>query len=197
MKFAHPDVLDGGLSAIKNAALKLLLVSNFSATDTYAAVVANKVAEVAVTAADFTLATSGLTRTLTSAVKSGVTTTGNTQQYEGNTASGGTLLTLIDATKAWAANVHTNRAVTIISGTGAGQTGRIASNTTTALTIDAAWAVAPDATSAYRVSDNLHFAFTDGVSKVLYVTDEASNQPITTGNSVDFPALVYTSGQPI
>lgn len=43
---------------------------------------------------------------------------------------------------------------------------------------------------------NLHIAFTDNVSKVLMVTDETSDQVITSGNSVNFPTLTYTSGQP-
>lgn len=44
---------------------------------------------------------------------------------------------------------------------------------------------------------DLHIAFVDTVnSKVLWVTDETSNQAITAGNPVAFPQLVYTSGQP-
>ena len=43
---------------------------------------------------------------------------------------------------------------------------------------------------------NLHIAFTDGVSKVLLVTDETSDQVVTSGNTVNFPTLTYTSGQP-
>jgi len=44
--------------------------------------------------------------------------------------------------------------------------------------------------------DDLHIAFTDGSAKVLYVTDETSNQVVTSGNAVNFPSLVYTSNQP-
>ncbi len=44
---------------------------------------------------------------------------------------------------------------------------------------------------------NLHIAFRDTVtSKVLWVTDETSDQVITSGNNVNFPALVYTAPQP-
>lgn len=43
---------------------------------------------------------------------------------------------------------------------------------------------------------DLHIAFTDGASKVLWVTDETSNQAITSGNTVNFPQLTYTSNQP-
>ena len=44
---------------------------------------------------------------------------------------------------------------------------------------------------------DLHIAFVDTVnSKVLWVTDETSDQSVTSGNTVNFPALTYTSGQP-
>lgn len=46
-------------------------------------------------------------------------------------------------------------------------------------------------------SPNLHIAFVDTTnSKVLWVTDETTDQVITAGNPVNFPSLVYTSNQP-
>jgi hypothetical protein len=45
-------------------------------------------------------------------------------------------------------------------------------------------------------SPNLHIAFTDNVGKVLWVTDETSDQVVTSGNTVNFPSLTYTSSQP-
>lgn len=48
-------------------------------------------------------------------------------------------------------------------------------------------------------SPNLHFAYVDSVnSKVLGVTDETSDQVITSGNPVSFPALdpLFTFKQP-
>lgn len=45
-------------------------------------------------------------------------------------------------------------------------------------------------------SDN-HIAFLDTVnSKVLWVTEETSQQAVTAGNPVYFPSLVYTTFQP-
>ena len=41
-----------------------------------------------------------------------------------------------------------------------------------------------------------HIAFTDGSANVIWVTDETSNQAITSGNTINFPSLVYTSQQP-
>jgi len=43
---------------------------------------------------------------------------------------------------------------------------------------------------------NLHLAFTNGSSEVIWVTDETSDQVITSGNTINFPALTYTSNQP-
>jgi hypothetical protein len=123
MKFAHQDVLDGGLLAIKNGATKLLLISGYTAGDSYATVVAAKLAEATMTAADFTISSSGANRQVTSATKSATLT--------GSTAAA-----------------------------------------------------------------TAHFAFTDGSAKVLWVTDETSDQPLTSGNTVNFPALVYSSNQP-
>lgn len=42
-----------------------------------------------------------------------------------------------------------------------------------------------------------HFAFTDGTGKVLWVTDETGEAPNASGDTINFPALVYTSNQPI
>lgn len=52
------------------------------------------------------------------------------------------------------------------------------------------------ATANSGATPDLHFAFTDGISKVLWVTDETSDQVITSGNTLNFPALTYTSNQP-
>lgn len=42
-----------------------------------------------------------------------------------------------------------------------------------------------------------HIAFLDTVnSKVLWVTEETSGQPVTAGNQISFPSLVYTAKQP-
>jgi hypothetical protein len=124
-KWAHSDVLDGGLNAIKNGAVKQLLISAYTAGDSYATVTGNKLAEVVMAATDYTLSSSGSSRQLQTAAGKSATATA--------TASG---------------------------------------------------------------SPDLHFAFTDGSGKVLWVTDETSNQPITSGNTINFPQLTYTSNQP-
>lgn len=45
-------------------------------------------------------------------------------------------------------------------------------------------------------SPDLHIAFTDGTANVIWVTDETSNQVVTSGNTVNFPQVVYTANQP-
>jgi hypothetical protein len=125
-KYAHADVLDGGLSAIKSGAIRMLLISGYTAADSYATVVAAKVAEVTMSSSDFTITGSdGAARVLT-------------------TASG--------------------KSATASANSGA--------------------------------TPNLHIAFTDNSSKVLWVTDETSDQVVTSGNTVNFPQITYTSSQP-
>ncbi|MDQ3185315.1 MAG: hypothetical protein M3Q16_02410 [Pseudomonadota bacterium] len=123
--YAHADVLDGGLNAIKNGAIRLLLLKAYAAGDSYATVVGNIICEVAMASGDYALSgVDAAARVLTTAIKSG--------------------------------------------------------------TASANSGAAPD----------LHIAFTDNVSKVLWVTDETSDQVVTSGNTVNFPQLTYTSGQP-
>jgi hypothetical protein len=124
-KYAHVDVLDGGLNAIKNNSLRMLLLKTYAAGDSYATVSGNAICTVAMAGDDFTLSgADGAARVLTTAAKSGTAT-----------ASSGT---------------------------------------------------APD----------LHIAFTDNTGRVLWVTDETSDQIVTSGNTINFPSLTYTSSQP-
>lgn len=59
-------------------------------------------------------------------------------------------------------------------------------------------AKAPVATATSLVTDDLHFALLDDTnSRVLAVTDETSNQIVTTGNTVNIPALVFNFNQPV
>jgi hypothetical protein len=52
------------------------------------------------------------------------------------------------------------------------------------------------ATASATGTPDLHIAFTDGTANVIWVTDETSNQAITSGNTLTFPGPVYTSNQP-
>lgn len=196
-KWASSNMLDNGPAYLKANGSQMLLLKAYAAGDSYATVTGNAVANVAMAAGDYTLSSSGSNRQLQTAAGKSSNASASSQQYDSGTASGGSATTLVDATKAWAANVHANRAVHITSGTGAGQRGRVASNTGTTLTFAAGtFATAPDATSVYTISDDLHFAFTDGAANVIYVTDETSDQVITSGNPISWPQLTYTSNQP-
>ena len=66
-KFAHAQVLDNGLNYIKNNCTKLALISSYTVGESYATVNAKILAEATMTSTDFTLASSGNNRTLTSA----------------------------------------------------------------------------------------------------------------------------------
>lgn len=74
-----------------------------------------------------------------SAVQTGIATDGN-------------LTTLTDDTKTWPVNAFVKLVVEIFAGTGEGQIYRIVSNTVDTLTVDPAFAVAPDDTSRYRIA---------------------------------------------
>ena len=125
-KYAHADVLDGGLNAIKNSATRMLLLKAYAAGDSYATVTGNAICTIAMVSGDYTLSgADNVPRILTVAAKSGT------------------------------------------------------------------------ASASSGASPNLHIAFTDNVSKVLWVTDETSDQVVTSGNTINFPSLTYTSSQPV
>lgn len=124
-KYAHADVLDGGLNIIKNNAIRMLLLKTYAAGDNYATVTGNAICTVTVASADFTLSgADNAPRILTVAAKSGT------------------------------------------------------------------------ASANSGATPNLHIAFTDNVGKVLWVTSETSDQVVTSGNTVNFPSITYTSNQP-
>lgn len=124
-KWVRSGVLDNGLNDIKNTATAMVLLKAYSAGDSYATVASNIIASVTMTGTDYTLASSGSNRTLT-------------------TASG--------------------KSATASANSGA--------------------------------TPNLHVGFTDGSANVIWVTDETSDQVVTSGNTVNFPQFVYTANQP-
>lgn len=75
------------------------------------------------------------------------------------TATSGGATTLTVTGKTWAVNQWANAQVRIVSGTGAGQIRTIASNTADTLTVAAAWATNPDATSVYQIQGNDDFLY--------------------------------------
>lgn len=85
-KFMHADVLDGGLLAIKNGAVKMVLINAYSFGDSYATVIGNKLAEVTMASTDFTLSTSGNNRLATVAAKAGVAVTATSSSADHHVA---------------------------------------------------------------------------------------------------------------
>jgi hypothetical protein len=88
-----------------------------------------------------------------------ITTTGS---FDSGAATGGSTTTLADTSKSWTANSLVGKAVWIVSGTGAGQSRFISSNTANTLTVGIPFNVAPDATSSYRIA----YTFEDFVAAV-------------------------------
>jgi hypothetical protein len=66
-KWAHADVLDNGPAYIKTNCNKMAVIDAYTSGDSYATVNGNILAEATMASGDFTLATSGSDRTLTTA----------------------------------------------------------------------------------------------------------------------------------
>ena len=74
-KWVRSGVLDDGMNNIKTVATKMLLISAYTVADSYATVVANKLAEATMVNGDFVLSSSGNNRLLTTAAgKTGTAT---------------------------------------------------------------------------------------------------------------------------
>ncbi len=193
MQELNTTVLDAALSHIKDNANSLELVKAYDAADSRATVLTNTVCSIALVTGDFTLAAHATTgRKVTLQAKSG-TASASSSQYESGTATSGAATTLTDTGASFAD--RTGKVVKITGGTGSGQVRRIASNTSTVITVDTAWTTNPDATSTYEILDDLHWVIISG-TEVLSVHDEGSNQVITSGNTVNSPALEVQLPQP-
>jgi hypothetical protein len=112
----------------------------------------------------------GLPATITIDAKL-VATPGYLEDFAVGVATSATSTTLVKSTANWGTNTWTNYQVRIASGTGAGQTRTIASNTSTTLTVSAAWTITPDATSNFEIegnSDYLYFLGNNAVTMYRY-----------------------------
>ena len=71
-KYAHADVLDGGLNAIRNGAIRMLLLKAYAAGDSYVTVTGNAICTVTMASGDYALSGADVAaRALTVAAKSG------------------------------------------------------------------------------------------------------------------------------
>lgn len=105
-----------------------------------------------------------------------IATPGGTENFLVSTATAGAATTITDSTQAWLTNQWANYQVRISAGTGKGQIRTISSNTGTVLTVSAAWAVNPDATSEYTIEGNDDFFYLMGNNAVtLYRFSVSAN----------------------
>src|SRR3989338_8389448 len=87
---------------------------------------------------------------------------GDSRSVDSGTSTGSnTATTLNDTTKttSWKSNYWKNRLITIVYGTGTGQTRKISTNTGTALTVSQNWTTTPDLTSKYSIGDPMEEDF--------------------------------------
>lgn len=70
-----------------------------------------------------------------------------------STATSGGVDTLTDTTQTWTTNVYAQKVITIVAGTGAGQSRTILSNAANSLKVTVPWAVVPDNTSQYQIGN--------------------------------------------
>ena len=108
-----------------------------------------------------------------------VSTPSNVGAFVSGTTTSATSTTLVNSSKNWTVNQWSNYQVTIISGTGAGQTRTISSNTSTTLTVSAAWTVTPDSTSVYEIEGNDDFLYILGNGAVTMYRYSISANTIT------------------
>jgi hypothetical protein len=94
-------------------------------------------------------------------------------------ASGATSTSITDSTKTWVADRFQNARVAIVIGKGSGQTRRITTNSTNALTVDRAWDITPDTTSHYVIYSTPWF------TSVTNASGAVSNKPVV-ANSVAY-----------
>lgn len=105
-----------------------------------------------------------------------VSTIGSAGSFATGTATAGASTTLTNAAKTWATNQWANYQIRITAGTGIGQIRTIASNTGTVITVSAAWAVTPDATSVYSIEGNDDYFYLLGNNAVtLYRYSVSAN----------------------
>ena len=100
--------------------------------------------------------------------------------FDTGTATTGGASTLSDSLAAWTVNQWANYQIRIVSGTGAGQIRTVASNTSTQITVSAAWAIQPDATSVYSLEGNDDYLYLLGNGAVTLYRYSVSLNTFTT-----------------
>lgn len=92
----------------------------------------------------------------------------NAAPLDTGTATAGANFTLTCAGKLWGINAYQNKIVAIMSGTGAGQTRKIASNTIDTLTVGVQWDTNPNATSIFGIFDATYRVLNAGAPGIAF-----------------------------
>lgn len=208
-KSLHNDVYDKGLEQISNSAnwgggvMSMTICAGAPANVTEASTLyptGKRISTViAMAGGDFSLGNkSGGGREITVSAKTDAAQVTVVKADSGTATSGGAN-TLTDTGKAWTNNVHAGRIVKITGGTGSGQSGVIASNTATQLTVSVNWATPPDATSTYEIREDIVAAFYDGggTPRLLAVTNESNDAEVANGTTLNIPAQTIGISSPI
>jgi hypothetical protein len=92
-----------------------------------------------------------VTRTITANTANTLTISGVWPVSDAGGANSGTTNTITDLTKTWTNNQFAGFTIELTSGTGAGQSRTVASNTATVITVSSNWTTPPDNTTSYQV----------------------------------------------
>jgi prepilin-type N-terminal cleavage/methylation domain-containing protein len=95
----------------------------------------------------------------------------------GRSTGGNNATHLNDTARSWTTNQWENFSVSIISGTGSGQTRTISYNTATRLT-NANWTTVPDNTSGYNILSNNTFSRDSASNTLRYARNASGNMPL-------------------
>lgn len=113
-------------------------------------------------------------------------------ELDSGTATAGAATTLVDSGQPWTVDVYANKFVRIISGTGAGQSRQIVSNTDTTLTINPAWSVNPASGSVYSITDNVLDLGLEACQITAEAIDSGDGGQIYGGTLEHFPLVEGT-----
>lgn len=103
---------------------------------------------------------------------------------EQRTATAGAATSLTDGAASFVANAWNGGTITIVAGTGAGQTRTISTNTATVFNVTAAWTVNPNATSVYTLSKTATTPGSGGAYDVWTSGNTRTNStPVTNGDA--------------
>lgn len=146
-------------------------------------------------------ATAGATTATLQSTRRGITIENNNfapelsvNPYDSGLATAGASGTLTDSTRSWSTNGYANATVSIVSGTGVGQTKTITSNTGTVLTISGTFSPVPDSTSYYRIDRQYGAAVTTGTVTDATTTVVTDSTRQWVADELQGMYITFTSG---